>query len=148
MGFLFTFGSQNGPSPWTSMKQNCIEIAALSSFFRTFFANESPFQFLTHTFLSCSDGSEVSRDPRNGEVSAELVLKGNVPVLASFSSPWPLGKTKDMTMCYLFWNIISISFRWVLLNQFLIFISVFYFFFHIVSDGNHLRCRMPRWEHR
>ena len=42
------------------------------------------------------DGSEVFRDPRNGDVLAELVLKakgssGEVPVLASFSSPWPLG---------------------------------------------------------
>jgi len=41
------------------------------------------------------DGSEVSRDPRNGDVLAEIVLKANgaseVPVVATFSSPWPLG---------------------------------------------------------
>jgi hypothetical protein len=42
------------------------------------------------------DGSQVARDARNGNVLAELVLQGNkdlVPVLATFSSPWPLGKT-------------------------------------------------------
>jgi hypothetical protein len=42
------------------------------------------------------DGSEVSRDSRSGDVLAEILLqsKGNasqkVPVVASFSSPWPL----------------------------------------------------------
>lgn len=42
------------------------------------------------------DGSEVSRDSRSGDVLAEILLKSKdnpsekVPVLASFSSPWPL----------------------------------------------------------
>lgn len=41
------------------------------------------------------DGSELSRDSRSGAVLAELLLKGEdgkqlMPVLATFSSPWPL----------------------------------------------------------
>ncbi len=39
------------------------------------------------------DGSEVSRDPRSGDVLAEILVSGGdnmVPILASFSSPWPL----------------------------------------------------------
>ena len=42
-----------------------------------------------------SDGSDVSRDPRTGDVLAEIVVnskEGKVPVLAAYSSPWPLGK--------------------------------------------------------
>ena len=47
--------------------------------------------------MSTRDGSEILRDPRNGGVLAEILLKSNgssdkVPVLASFSSPWPLGE--------------------------------------------------------
>ena len=43
------------------------------------------------------DGSEVSRDSRTGTVAAEIVVNGGsdsskVAVLASYSSPWPLGK--------------------------------------------------------
>jgi hypothetical protein len=41
------------------------------------------------------DGSDISRDPRSGEVLAEIVVDGNdgkAAVLASYSSPWPLGK--------------------------------------------------------
>lgn len=41
------------------------------------------------------DGSDVSRDSRTGDVLAEIVVKGNdgenAAVLASYSSPWPLG---------------------------------------------------------
>ena len=43
------------------------------------------------------DGSEVSRDPRSGDVLAEILLKSKgsaeqpIPVLTTFSSPWPLG---------------------------------------------------------
>ncbi|KAG7347239.1 hypothetical protein IV203_015944 [Nitzschia inconspicua] len=40
------------------------------------------------------EGSEVSRDSRSGDVLAEILVKGNgnvvVPIVASFSSPWPL----------------------------------------------------------
>ena len=40
------------------------------------------------------DGSDVSRDARSGGVLAEIILKGKdqeqVPVLASYESPWPL----------------------------------------------------------
>lgn len=42
------------------------------------------------------DGSEVSRDNRSGDVLVEILLQSQqnaaqkVPVLASFSSPWPL----------------------------------------------------------
>lgn len=40
------------------------------------------------------DGSEVFRDPRTGDVLAEILLKSPrsdmMPVLASYSSPWPL----------------------------------------------------------
>lgn len=40
------------------------------------------------------DGSEVSRDPRLGDVSAEILVESkdsaNMPVLATYSSPWPL----------------------------------------------------------
>ena len=41
------------------------------------------------------DGSEVSRDSRSGGVLAEILVKssssnGKLPVLASYSSPWPL----------------------------------------------------------
>jgi len=43
------------------------------------------------------DGSDVSRDSRTGDVLAELVVKGThgdkAGVLASFSSPWPIGKS-------------------------------------------------------
>ncbi|CAB9523953.1 expressed unknown protein [Seminavis robusta] len=48
------------------------------------------------------DGAELSRDSRNGNVAAEIVLQANkdefVPVLATFSSPWPLasGSTYDV----------------------------------------------------
>jgi hypothetical protein len=42
------------------------------------------------------DGSEVSRDGRTGDVLAEIVLQSTdgskMPVLASYSSPWPLAK--------------------------------------------------------
>jgi hypothetical protein len=41
------------------------------------------------------EGSEVSRDSRSGDVLAEILVKGNgdlIPVVASFASPWPLGK--------------------------------------------------------
>jgi hypothetical protein len=42
------------------------------------------------------EGSEVSRDSRSGDVLAEILVKGlsgsePMPVVASFSSPWPLG---------------------------------------------------------
>ena len=41
------------------------------------------------------DGSEVSRD-RSGNVLAEIILQksdgGRMAALASYSSPWPLGK--------------------------------------------------------
>ncbi|KAL7581790.1 hypothetical protein ACA910_022320 [Epithemia clementina (nom. ined.)] len=42
------------------------------------------------------DGSEVFRDPRSGNVVAEIILKGEtssiarVPIFASYESPWPL----------------------------------------------------------
>jgi hypothetical protein len=42
------------------------------------------------------DGSEVSRDPRSGDVLAEILLRPasgseeKIPVLASYASPWPL----------------------------------------------------------
>eukprot|EP00547_Thalassionema_nitzschioides_P002639 CAMPEP_0194212530 /NCGR_PEP_ID=MMETSP0156-20130528/12512_1 /TAXON_ID=33649 /ORGANISM="Thalassionema nitzschioides, Strain L26-B" /LENGTH=251 /DNA_ID=CAMNT_0038940375 /DNA_START=60 /DNA_END=815 /DNA_ORIENTATION=- len=41
------------------------------------------------------DGSEVLRDTRTGDVSAEIIVSGpggNTPVLASYSSPWSLAK--------------------------------------------------------
>jgi len=42
------------------------------------------------------DGSDVSRDSRTGDVLAEIVVNGNngekAAVLASYSSPWSLGK--------------------------------------------------------
>jgi hypothetical protein len=41
------------------------------------------------------EGSEVSRDSSSGQVSAEILVRGDgndySPVVASFSSPWPLG---------------------------------------------------------
>lgn len=39
------------------------------------------------------DGSEVNRDSRSGDVLAEILVKGGgseVPVVATFTSPWPL----------------------------------------------------------
>jgi hypothetical protein len=40
------------------------------------------------------EGSEVSRDSRTGDVLAEILVEGSntktIPVLASFSAPWPL----------------------------------------------------------
>lgn len=47
------------------------------------------------------DGSEVSRDGRSGDVFAEILVKGRgsddlMPVVATFSSPWPLGAS----ICY------------------------------------------------
>ena len=40
------------------------------------------------------DGSEVNRDPRTGNVLAEIIVKSSddskIPVLASYASPWPL----------------------------------------------------------
>lgn len=47
------------------------------------------------TGIFLRDGSEVSRDPRSGDVLAEIIMmsaSGNekVPILASYSSPWPL----------------------------------------------------------
>ena len=43
-----------------------------------------------------SDGSEVSRDPRTGDVLAEILLQDQrgerMAALTSFSSPWPLAK--------------------------------------------------------
>lgn len=52
------------------------------------------------SFFFFRDGSEVFRDPRTGDVSAEILVKGAsggdyMPVLASFSAPWPLGKRKS-----------------------------------------------------
>jgi hypothetical protein len=51
------------------------------------------------------DGSDVSRDPRTGDVLAEIVVngvKGKTAVLASYSSPWPLGTYCFHTgSCYL-----------------------------------------------
>jgi hypothetical protein len=49
------------------------------------------------TGIVLRDGSELSRDAR-GNVVAELVVKSaggsdKMAVLASFSAPWPLGKT-------------------------------------------------------
>ena len=42
------------------------------------------------------DGSELSRDPRSGDVLAEILLQteggGRMAALASYSSPWPLAK--------------------------------------------------------
>lgn len=42
------------------------------------------------------DGSEVSRDPRSGNVLAEIILQktdgSRMAALSSYSSPWPLGK--------------------------------------------------------
>jgi len=41
------------------------------------------------------DGSEVDRDSRTGDVLAEIIVdssSGKVPILASYSSPWPLAK--------------------------------------------------------
>lgn len=44
------------------------------------------------------DGSEASRDPRTGDVLAEIIVKDTSgdpsTVLASYSSPWPLGKKR------------------------------------------------------
>ena len=41
------------------------------------------------------EGSEMARNSKTGEVVAEILLKDGkkeyVPVVASFSSPWPLG---------------------------------------------------------
>ena len=41
------------------------------------------------------DGSDVSRNPQTGDVLAEIIVqdKGQAPavVVASYSSPWPLG---------------------------------------------------------
>ena len=41
------------------------------------------------------DGSEVSRDPRSGNVLAEIILKAKggdkMAALVSYASPWPLG---------------------------------------------------------
>lgn len=50
------------------------------------------------------EGSEVSRDPRSGDVLAEILLKSTkggaekLPVLTAFQSPWPLasGDTYDI----------------------------------------------------
>jgi hypothetical protein len=47
------------------------------------------------TGIFLRDGSEVSRDPRTGDVLAEIVMMSSsgdnkVPVLASYSAPWPL----------------------------------------------------------
>ncbi len=42
-----------------------------------------------------SDGTDVERDSRTGNVLAEIVLGDKAdlsPVLVSFSSPWPLGE--------------------------------------------------------
>jgi hypothetical protein len=39
------------------------------------------------------DGSEVNRDPRTGQISAEILVQsseGQMPVLVTFDSPWPL----------------------------------------------------------
>lgn len=40
------------------------------------------------------DGSEVNRDTRSGDVLAEILVKstsgGDIPVIAAFTSPWPL----------------------------------------------------------
>jgi hypothetical protein len=61
-------------------------------------------KFLFYIFLSgpivknvkslLREGSEVSRDSRTGDVLAEILLQGSntntVPILASFSAPWPL----------------------------------------------------------
>ena len=43
------------------------------------------------------DGSDISRDPRSGDVLAEILVQSSsssemTPVLASYSSPWPLAK--------------------------------------------------------
>lgn len=46
-----------------------------------------------NTGVLVRDGSEVSRDPRTGDVLAEILVQSRgqaSPVLASFSSPWPL----------------------------------------------------------
>jgi hypothetical protein len=47
------------------------------------------------TGIFLRDGSEVSRDPRTGDVLAEIVMMSSsgdkkAPVLASYSAPWPL----------------------------------------------------------
>ena len=49
------------------------------------------------------DGSDISRDGRSGDVLAEILVKGRgsedlMPVVATFSSPWPLGTF------HLIWN--------------------------------------------
>ena len=54
----------------------------------------------THLSKCCChfyrDGSEVQRDPRSGNVLAEIILKteggGRMAALTSYSSPWPLGR--------------------------------------------------------
>ena len=44
------------------------------------------------------DGSDVSRDKKTGDVSAEIVVNGSngekMAVFVSYSSPWPLGKNE------------------------------------------------------
>jgi hypothetical protein len=55
------------------------------------------------------DGSEVSRDNRSGDVLAEILVKGKgsealMPVVATFSSPWPLG-TYTYDVCGYTWPI-------------------------------------------
>jgi hypothetical protein len=49
-----------------------------------------------YLFVSCRDGSDISRDPRTGDVLAEILLQDTngerMAALTSFSSPWPLAK--------------------------------------------------------
>jgi hypothetical protein len=47
------------------------------------------------------DGSEVSRNPKTGDVLAEIVLQANgggrMAALTSYAAPWPLGMWWSIT---------------------------------------------------
>lgn len=48
------------------------------------------------TGVTLRDGTDVSRDPRTGDVLAEIIVQDAknqqaAVILASYSSPWPLG---------------------------------------------------------
>ena len=48
------------------------------------------------------EDTEVSRDKGSGDVFAEILVKskdGLIPVVASFTSPWPLGKKPKCDRC-------------------------------------------------
>jgi hypothetical protein len=75
------------------------------------------------------DGSDVSRDPRTGDVLAEIVVesnqrKGKTSVLASYSSPWPLGTLiPNLCVCkfLIYWWLATSYFR--ILFSMIIFIN-------------------------